>query len=304
MKREPRRALPYLPLEEVRAHMHREPRWWLIYHAQRASLPSSEITELVGVSTRTVRRVLSVYNQEGPAALDTLGSGGRHHASVDWQQESLFLATLAERAERGELTTIGEIRNAWEQQIGQRVSRSTVYRLLHRHGWRKLTPRPRHPKANTAEQAAWLRAFPDQVQAALSTRDPTDQRPVRKMAQDESRFGHISRPRRAWAPPGMRPRTARQHVRESTYVYAAVAPEQGEVISLILPEVSTAMMQLFLDHVSASYADSFLVMQLDQAAWHQIKELRVPENIRLITQPAYSPELNPTEKLWEEPREK
>jgi hypothetical protein len=62
--------------------MHREPRWWVrqrwwvIYHAQRASLPSSEIAELVGVSTRTVRRVLSVYNQEGPAALDTLGSGG------------------------------------------------------------------------------------------------------------------------------------------------------------------------------------------------------------------------------------
>jgi transposase len=64
------------------------------------------------------------------------------------------------------------------------------------------------------------------------------------------------------------------------------------------------MMQLFLDHVSASYADSFLVMQLDQAAWHQTKELRVPENIPLITQPAYSPELNPTEKLWEELREK
>jgi hypothetical protein len=52
------------------------------------------------------------------------------------------LSTLAGRAERGELTTISEIRNAWEQQIGQRVSRSTVYRLLHRHGWRKLTPVP------------------------------------------------------------------------------------------------------------------------------------------------------------------
>lgn len=49
------------------------------------------------------------------------------------------------------------------------------------------------------------------------------------------------------------------------------------MISLILPEVSTAMMQLFLDHVSASYADSFIVMQLDQAAWHQTKELRVED---------------------------
>jgi hypothetical protein len=225
--------------------MHREPRfwvrqrWWIIYHAQRASLPGNEIAELVGVSARTVRRVLAAYNREGPAALETLGSGGRHHAHLDWEQESLLLAELSERAKLGELTTIEQIR--------------------------------------TAVEASMLDAFPAQVQAALATRDPTDQRPVRKMAQDESRFGRISRPRRSWAPPGMHPRAARQHVRESIYVYAAVAPEQGEVISLILPEGSTAMMQLFLDHVSASYADSFLVMQLDQAAWHQTKELRVED---------------------------
>ena len=45
-------------------------------------------------------------------------------------------------------------------------------------------------------------------------------------------------------------------------------------------------------------------MQVDQAGWHQAKDLIVPENIRLIAQPAYSPELNPVEHLWEELREK
>ena len=45
-------------------------------------------------------------------------------------------------------------------------------------------------------------------------------------------------------------------------------------------------------------------MQVDRAEWHLAKELQVPENIRLIWQPAYSPELNPTEHVWEDLREK
>jgi hypothetical protein len=124
------------------------------------------------------------------------------------------------------------------------------------------------------------------------------------MAEDEGRFGRVSIPRRAWAPPGVRPRAPRQIVREYTYVYAAVAPAEGKMTSLILPTANTAMMQLFLEHVSHTFAEYFIVMQVDQAGWHQAKDLIVPDNIRLIAQPAYSPELNPVEHLWEELREK
>ncbi len=124
------------------------------------------------------------------------------------------------------------------------------------------------------------------------------------MAQDEGRFGRISTPKRAWAPPGIRPKVPRQVVRESSYVYAAVAPEQGLMTSLILPSANTAMMNLFLAQVAQDFAAYFIVMQVDQAGWHRAKELQIPENIRLIFQPAYSPEVNPVEHLWEELREK
>ncbi len=124
------------------------------------------------------------------------------------------------------------------------------------------------------------------------------------MAQDEGCFGRVSIPRRAWAPPGMRPQAVREIVRDYTYVYAAVAPAEGKMTALILPSADTEMMGLFLEHVSASFAKYFVVMQVDQASWHMTKELRIPENIRLIAQPAYSPELNPVEHVWEELREK
>jgi transposase len=124
------------------------------------------------------------------------------------------------------------------------------------------------------------------------------------MAQDEGRFGRIRLPKRAWAPPGVRPKGARQVVRESSYVSAAVAPEQGLMTSLILPSANTAMRNLFLAQVLGDKASYLLVMQVDQAGWHRAKDLEVPENIRLIFQPAYSPEVNPVEHLWEELREK
>jgi putative transposase len=123
------------------------------------------------------------------------------------------------------------------------------------------------------------------------------------MAQDEGCFGRISIPRRCWAPLHMRPRVARQIVREYVYVYSAVAPSIGKILSLLLPRADTAMMNLFLEHVSQELSEYFIVMQVDRAGWHDTEELIIPENIRLILQPAYSPELNPVEHVWDYLRE-
>src|SRR2546423_12352875 len=64
------------------------------------------------------------------------------------------------------------------------------------------------------------------------------------------------------------------------------------------------MMNLFFEHVASYIAQYFNVMQVDQASLHSAKSLTIPENIRLLPQPAYSPELNPVEHVWEELREK
>ncbi len=117
------------------------------------------------------------------------------------------------------------------------------------------------------------------------------------MAQDEGRFGRIGRPHRCWAPPGTRPHAPAQLIRELVYVFAAVAPATGELISLILPESNTAMMNLFLEHVSQTLSKYFIVMQVDQAGWHGSSELVIPSNIRLIEQPPYSPEVNPVKSV-------
>ena len=124
------------------------------------------------------------------------------------------------------------------------------------------------------------------------------------MSQDEGRFGRISDYRYCWAPKGMRPKAPRQIVRKFLYVYAAVCMALGRMTSLILPYANTEMMNLFLQEVSEDFKDFFVIMLIDRAGWHVSKKLKIPENIRLIPQPPYSPELNPVEHVWEHLREK
>jgi transposase len=124
------------------------------------------------------------------------------------------------------------------------------------------------------------------------------------MAEDEGRFGRIDRPRRCWAPKPLRPQVPRHIVREFIYVFAAVCPKLGRLSALILPRANTEMMSLFLHHLAREFQDAFVILRVDQAGWHQAKQLQVPDNIRLLPQPAHSPELNPAEHLWEELREK
>ena len=102
----------------------------------------------------------------------------------------------------------------------------------------------------------------------------------------------------------IRPLAPKQIIRESFYVYAAVAPAIGKMTSLVLPYANTEMMNIFLKQVSMDFSDYFILMQVDQAGWHRSKGLIIPENIRLIPQPSHSPELNPVEHIWEEIREK
>src|SRR2546421_3424721 len=178
-------------------------RWGIIYLALIRPRKAEEIARDMGVSVTTVRRVISSYNRLGLAAIETPGKGGRRHEYMSLEQERSFLQPFFARAAHGEIATAEDIQRAFEAEIKHEVHISSIYRLLDRHGWRKLVPRPRHPKANTQEQTAFKENFQHAVQAAVATRDPTDERPVLKMAEDEGRFGRICGPRRAWAPPGV-----------------------------------------------------------------------------------------------------
>ncbi len=134
-------------------------RWWIIYNALIARSLAEEIARHTGVSVTTVRRVISTCNRFGLAAIETPGTGGRRHQYMSVEQERAFLQPFFARAEIGEIATAEQIQQAFEAEVKRPVHISTIYRLLDRHGWRKLVPRPRHPKANEREQAIFKKPF-------------------------------------------------------------------------------------------------------------------------------------------------
>ncbi|MCW5766762.1 MAG: IS630 family transposase [Phycisphaeraceae bacterium] len=122
--------------------------------------------------------------------------------------------------------------------------------------------------------------------------------------QDEARFGRMAKPRRCWAPKPCRPVMLNGYEREFVYVYGAVSPREGDLDWKICPQMNTERMSEFLAQVSRRYSTEFIVMVVDGASSHRSRDLVVPENLRLLALPAYSPELNPQEHLWDEIREK
>ena len=126
----------------------------------RATLGSTaaQIAQLLGWST--VHVMHSRWAKEGDAIFDLRGRGGRHHQHLSAEQEQELLAPFVERAQAGGMLTVAEIQQAYQKQLGKAVAPSTIYRLLDRHGWRKVVPRPRHPKADVAAQAAFKKTPP------------------------------------------------------------------------------------------------------------------------------------------------
>lgn len=71
-----------------------------------------------------------------------------------------MLAPFAQRAEAGGMLSVSEIQQAYREHTGHEVARSTIYRLLDRHGWRKVAARPRHRNADVAAQATSRKTEP------------------------------------------------------------------------------------------------------------------------------------------------
>ena len=152
------RAAAHLTIEEVKNRMRTAPRllyrqrWLIIYNALVQPRKAEEIARHCGVSKATVHQVISTYNRLGVVAVETPGKGGRRHQYLTREEEEQFLTPFFARAEAGEIATVREIWQAFETRVGHHVDDSTIYRLLDRHGWRKLMPRPRHPKADPQAQ--------------------------------------------------------------------------------------------------------------------------------------------------------
>ncbi|MBF0460964.1 MAG: hypothetical protein HQL87_06175 [Magnetococcales bacterium] len=100
------------------------------------NLSPRQIASVTGLPIGAVWRLHSAYLRHGVDAIRTeTGRGGRHHAYLGAEEEKIFLETLL-GPDRNHLTrSIPTIKKAFEKRIGKVVNKSTIYNMLHRHGW-------------------------------------------------------------------------------------------------------------------------------------------------------------------------
>jgi transposase len=154
------RVRPHLPWAEVRRHYRQARRpaerrhWLIILSLQADPRPAAVAARQLGVSRSSLNHVVAAYNRLGPAALASDPRAAKApRAYLSRAEEAAFLRGFLAPAGRGQVSVARPVRQALEARLGHPVHPRTVERLLARHAWRKVVPRPRHPKADAAVQA-------------------------------------------------------------------------------------------------------------------------------------------------------
>lgn len=124
-----------------------------IYIRARYGSDAKEIAAQTGFAVQTVRNLHSAWQRHGEAILQQKPNGGRRHENMTLAEETAFLEPYLLEAKQGRILEVKKIHQAYESKMGKKLPLSTTYRLLRRHNWRKIVPRPKHPKADdTAQQ--------------------------------------------------------------------------------------------------------------------------------------------------------
>lgn len=131
----------------------------LIRMAQTVIIPSifdvsDQITgRVVGRSQATVVRLRKRFRAIcAGSSRQEQNRGGRRYGYMTIEQERQFLGKFLDDASHGGILVVSEIKRAFESIVGRRVAKTTIYRMLDRHNWRTIIPRPRHPKSSEEAQ--------------------------------------------------------------------------------------------------------------------------------------------------------
>lgn len=84
----------------------------------------------------------------------------RNRAKATLEQEAAVLDKVLHDAHLGGVVVIPRLKPLIEKELGKTMALSGVYRMLHRHNWRKLAPDTQHPKGDAEARQAWKKNSP------------------------------------------------------------------------------------------------------------------------------------------------
>ena len=252
---------------------------------------AQEIADIVGVSRPTVFNYLKVFVAEGAGALLRRGYGVGRPGVVKGEVREEFVEKL-----RGGAFVRAKDAQRWlRERTGRSLSLKTIYYHLGKAGGVLRVPRKTHARKDEAQVAAFREEAAGRLLALVEDRG----RAVRLWVADEHRYGLLPVIRRCWGMRGVRVHAPYATKYQWGYLYEALEVDGENRLELLFaPRVGKDVSNVFLQQLADTDPGALHLVVWDQAGFHpKDGEEGVPDNVRLLPLPAYSPELNPVEKL-------
>ena len=109
-----------------------------------------EIGEKLDYHRKRVSQLCSEFKRVGLEEYARHKYGGNNQ-SLTTEEENEILEEFREKAERGQVVTAQEIKQAFDERRGKDTGRGYIYMLLARHNWRMVMPRGKHPNKASDE---------------------------------------------------------------------------------------------------------------------------------------------------------
>ena len=277
--------------ESSQEHRDRE-RLLAIQIAQEGRHTLEEIGSLLKRGRRTVVRWLRAYREGGIEKLLHRSHVGRQASLSQSDQEALIEGLVSGRWKRAR-----DIQVWLQQERGIDLKLSGVYYWLDKLKASWKVPRPKHKDQDPEA----VEQFKEEIVSRLEALDVPDDRPVHVWIEDEHRYGLISVIRRCWTLKGYRVTAPLQRKYKWGYVYAAADIVTANAQFLYTPTVSLEWSHEFLKQLVATDPEAIHIIIWDQAGYHPTVLVGgLSESVRFLPLPAYSPELNPIEPLWDQ----
>jgi transposase len=256
-------------------------------------LPLPRIAEEVGVSARTVGSWFEALRSGGIAGLLTRKPKGTGPAS--WL-DAETAAQLKAELDKGQWRRAQEARRWLEKKLSRKLTLMVTYKYLGKCEARLKVPRPTHRKKDPARVEAFRAELCDKLHGEQIALEQS----VHLWVSDEMRFGLQPVTRRVWTRRGVEVILPVEPRYQWGYTYGAleVCGEGAEFLHT--DGVSLEASRCFLEQVGRSAPAAMHIVIQDGAGFHHAESApELPANVRVITLPPYSPELNPVERLWD-----
>jgi len=260
--------------------------------AHQGSQTLEQIGSILKRGRATIARWVKAYREGGVEKLLRRGHDGRK-ASLSQSDQEVMIDEL----HSGRWKRARDIQMWLQEERGIDLKLGGVYYWLYKLKSSWKVPRPKHKDQDPDE----VEVFKKEIVSRLEALDVPEGQVVHVWVEDEHRYGLISVLRRCWTIRGHRVTAPRQMKYQWSYVYAAADIVTGNAEFLHTPTVCSEWTKVFLDQLIATDPGGIHIIIWDRAGYHPtVLTDELAESLRFLPLPAYSPELNPIEPLWDQ----